>query len=58
MWQVDRGPQIEVMSLNIGGGQCYEKLISFIKAHQDVDIFCFQEVYSDRYQESLTPKRA
>jgi len=44
MWQVDRGPQIEVMSLNIGGGQCYEKLISFIKAHQDVDIFCFQEV--------------
>lgn len=56
MLQVDRGAKIKIMSLNIWGGRCYEKLISFIKDHQNVDIFCFQEVYSARYQEGLTPK--
>ncbi|AVP87346.1 hypothetical protein phytr_3950 [Candidatus Phycorickettsia trachydisci] len=30
--------KIQIMSLNIWGGQCYEKLISFIKVHQDKDI--------------------
>jgi len=56
MLKIDKEVKIKVMSLNIWGGQCYEKLISFIKNHQDVDIFCFQEVYSARYQQDLNPK--
>lgn len=33
------------MTLNIWGGHVREPLLSFIKSHQHVDIFCFQEVY-------------
>lgn len=33
------------MTLNIWGGHVKQKLLRFISAHQDVDIFCFQEVY-------------
>ena len=36
---------LKIMSLNIWGGHVYDKLLNFIKKHQNVDIFCFQEVY-------------
>ena len=36
---------LKIMSLNIWGGHVYEKLLDFIQTHQDVDVFCFQEVY-------------
>lgn len=33
------------MTLNIWGGHVYQPLVNFFKQHQDVDIFCLQEVY-------------
>ncbi len=36
---------MKVLSLNIWGGFCKEKLLDFFDKHQDVDIFCLQEVY-------------
>lgn len=36
---------MKLMTLNIWGGHVYEPLIAFIKKHQDIDVFCFQEVY-------------
>jgi len=45
------------MTLNIWGGHIYESLIAFIKQHQDVDIFCFQEVYHQAKEIILTEER-
>ncbi len=36
---------LKLITLNIWGGHVKEPLLSFIKSKQDVDIFCFQEVY-------------
>ncbi len=39
------------MTLNIWGGHIRIPLLDFIKSHQDIDIFCFQEVYhKSRYK--------
>jgi endonuclease/exonuclease/phosphatase family metal-dependent hydrolase len=36
---------IKLITLNIWGGHVHEPLLQFIEAHQDIDIFCLQEVY-------------
>lgn len=36
---------MKLITLNIWGGHVREPLHRFIASHQDVDIFCFQEVY-------------
>ena len=36
---------MQLMTLNIWGGGIRGPLLEFIAAYQDVDIFCFQEVY-------------
>jgi len=36
---------MKLITLNIWGGHVREPLLAFIKAHQEIDIFCFQEVY-------------
>ncbi len=36
---------MKLMTLNIWGGHIRDPLLTFIKAHQETDIFCFQEVY-------------
>lgn len=37
---------MKLITLNIWGGAVHEPLLKFFAAHQDVDIFCLQEVYS------------
>ena len=37
--------QLKLITLNIWGGNVEEPLINLIKSKQDVDVFCFQEVY-------------
>ncbi len=40
---------MKLITLNIWGGQVHKPLLEFIRKHNDVDIFCFQEVFkSDR----------
>lgn len=36
---------MKLISLNIWGGFIRNPLLTFIKQHQDIDFFCFQEVY-------------
>jgi endonuclease/exonuclease/phosphatase family metal-dependent hydrolase len=36
---------MKLITLNIRGGHVREPLLDFIKAQQEIDIFCFQEVY-------------
>ena len=36
---------MKLITLNIWGGQIHRPLLEFIRAHRDIDIFCFQEVY-------------
>ncbi|MBS0616270.1 MAG: endonuclease/exonuclease/phosphatase family protein [Verrucomicrobia bacterium] len=36
---------MKLITLNIWGGHVLGPLLKFINAHQDIDIFCFQEVY-------------
>ncbi len=36
---------MKLMTLNIWGGHVRDPLLAFIEKHQDVDVFCFQEVY-------------
>ncbi|MCP4922462.1 MAG: endonuclease/exonuclease/phosphatase family protein [bacterium] len=38
--------ELQLMTLNIWGGTVLDPLLDFIKTHRDIDIFCFQEVYS------------
>ena len=38
---------MQLISLNIWGGHVRDPLLKFVEFHQDVDIFCFQEVYSN-----------
>ena len=36
---------MQLVTLNIWGGHLLKPLLEFVSAHQEVDIFCFQEVY-------------
>lgn len=36
---------MKLITLNIWGGHIRNPLLDFIKSHQEIDIFCFQEVY-------------
>lgn len=36
---------MKLLSLNIWGGRIHKQLLEFLKKHEEVDIFCFQEVY-------------
>ena len=36
---------MKIISLNIWGGNCRDKLLAFFTDHQEVDVFCLQEVY-------------
>lgn len=36
---------MKLITLNIWGGHVLNPLLEFIQAHQDIDIFCLQEVY-------------
>ncbi|PPE03075.1 endonuclease/exonuclease/phosphatase family protein [Holospora curviuscula] len=36
---------LKLITLNIWGGHVEEPLFNFVKSKQDIDIFCFQEVY-------------
>lgn len=36
---------VKLITLNIWGGHVHEPLLKFMAAHQDIDIFCLQEVY-------------
>lgn len=36
---------MKLICLNIWGGHIKEPLLEFVKAHRDIDVFCFQEVY-------------
>lgn len=36
---------MKLITLNIWGGHVHKPLLDFLKKHQQVDIFCFQEVY-------------
>lgn len=38
---------MKLISLNIWGGHVRDALLHFVKTHQDVDIFCLQEVYNE-----------
>lgn len=48
---------MKLISLNIWGGHIYEPLLQFIKLHQDIDIFCFQEVYNNAQHKISTENR-
>jgi len=51
---ISHEPRLQLMSLNIWGGRLLDSLLEFIKSHQNIDIFCFQEVYSQTHQ-NITP---
>lgn len=38
---------MKLITLNAWGGKVREPLIKFVKKHDDVDIFCFQEIFDD-----------
>ncbi|MES2416090.1 MAG: endonuclease/exonuclease/phosphatase family protein [Patescibacteria group bacterium] len=38
---------MKLITLNTWGGKIYKPLEDFIQRYQDVDIFCFQEIYHD-----------
>lgn len=48
---------MKLITLNIWGGHIHSPLIEFIKAHQDTDIFCFQEVYHNAPERISTEDR-
>lgn len=49
---------MKLITLNIWGGHVREPLLQFIKAHQDVDIFCLQEVYHQAPHKISSEERA
>ncbi len=40
---------MKVISLNTWGGRKSEEIFSFLKKHEDVDVFCLQEVYHNAH---------
>ncbi len=49
---------MKLMTLNIWGGHVRDPLLEFIKAQQDIDIFCLQEVYHHATNKISTEDRA
>lgn len=41
---------LKLLLLNIWGGRVTDPLLAFIHKHQDIDIFCFQEVFNTKYE--------
>lgn len=52
-----RKNKVKLMTLNIWGGHVKKPLLEFVKSHRDVDIFCFQEVYSNALDKISTEDR-
>lgn len=48
---------MKLLTLNIWGGHIKEPLLEFISKHQDIDIFCFQEVYHKAQDKFATDDR-
>lgn len=48
---------MKLITLNIWGGHIRDPLLDFIKRHQDIDIFCFQEVYHNAHRKISTEDR-
>jgi endonuclease/exonuclease/phosphatase family metal-dependent hydrolase len=48
---------MKLITLNIWGGHVRNPLLDFIKAHSDIDIFCFQEVYHNAKDKISTEDR-
>jgi exonuclease III len=42
---------MKIVFLNTWGGRVGQPLLEFFKNHQDVDVFCLQEVWSNASQE-------
>ena len=40
---------MKIICLNTWGGRLTDKLVDFLKQHDDVDVYCFQEVYNDAH---------
>lgn len=49
---------MKIITLNIWGGRRNQLLLEFIKNHQEVDVFCFQEVYHNAPPEPAESKYA
>ncbi len=49
---------MKLITLNIWGGHVYHPLLEFIKLNKSVDIFCFQEVYSNASYKTSTDERS
>lgn len=48
---------MKLITLNIWGGHVHDPLLAFIAANQDIDIFCFQEVYHNAHRIISTEDR-
>ena len=48
---------MKLITLNTWGGKIYQPLLEFISKNEDVDIFCFQEVFSHTTPEVRPPKK-
>lgn len=48
---------MELITLNIWGGHVNDALLEFIKKNNDIDIFCFQEVYHNATKKLSTEER-
>lgn len=48
---------MKLITLNIWGGHVRKPLLDFIRSHQDIDIFCFQEVYHNAQNKISTENR-
>ena len=48
---------MKLITLNIWGGHVYEPLLKFIQLHQNIDIFCLQEVYHNAEETISTEDR-
>jgi endonuclease/exonuclease/phosphatase family metal-dependent hydrolase len=48
---------MKLMTLNIWGGHIKKPLLEFVNSHRDIDIFCFQEVYSNASTKISTEDR-
>jgi len=48
---------MKLITLNIWGGHVIKPLLAFIKSHQDIDIFCLQEVYHNAKEQSALADR-
>lgn len=40
---------MKILCLNTWGGRLTDPLVAFLKQHDDVDVFCFQEVYNEAH---------